>query len=147
MMTPIFWGAQAVPFLGLMGLFGWKTRRRRLQNREGQRRAAWESETAELQRKLRQARGSRQTNISPKLCALVQLKTALVASPNDGVEPNTVDAETAVAAFDLPEEKQVRMRELFRRSDELRYSGRAKWQRHRRRTNTARSLELIESLS
>jgi hypothetical protein len=47
------------------------------------------------------------------------------------VEPNTVDAETAIAAFDLPDEKRDRVRELFRQSDELRYSG--------RRMETARS--------
>ena len=54
---------------------------------------------------------------------MVQLKTAL-ASRDRGIEPNTVDAETAVAAFNLPDEQRDQMRELFRRSDEVRYSGR-----------------------
>ena len=35
---PVFWAAQAVPLLGLIGFFGWEMRKRRLQNREGQRR-------------------------------------------------------------------------------------------------------------
>ena len=47
-MQPDFWAVQAVPFLGLIGFFGWEMRKRRLENREGQRRAAWEHETAEL---------------------------------------------------------------------------------------------------
>ncbi|MEO7166427.1 MAG: BatD family protein, partial [Chthoniobacterales bacterium] len=52
---PVFWAAQALPLLGLIGFFGWEMRKRRLENREGVRRAAWEQETAELQRKLRHA--------------------------------------------------------------------------------------------
>jgi hypothetical protein len=52
-----------------------------------------------------------------------------------------------VAAFDLPEEKSNRMRELFRRSDELRYSG-GENGNGAVPTETQRDvLELIESLS
>jgi hypothetical protein len=40
------------------------------------------------------------------------------------MEPNIVDAEMAVETFGLPNEKNEQVRELFRRSDELRYSGR-----------------------
>jgi hypothetical protein len=72
----------------------------------------------------------------------VQLKTALASR----VEPNTVDAETAVAAFDLPEEKRDRMRELFRRSDELRYSGRQNGNGTVPEQTRREVLELIESL-
>jgi hypothetical protein len=93
-------------------------RRRRLQNREGLRRAAWEHETAELQRRLRRADDPANQYFAEAL-RVVQLKTALARR----VEPNTVDAETAVAAFDLPGEKRERMHELFRQNDELRYSG------------------------
>lgn len=117
-MQPVFWAVQAVPFLGLIGFFGWEMRRRRLQNREGLRRASWEHETAELQRRLRRA-DDRADQYFAEALRVVQLKTALARR----VEPNTVDAETAVAAFDLPEEKRERMRELFRQNDELRYSG------------------------
>jgi hypothetical protein len=142
---PVFWAAQAVPFLGLIGFFGWEMRKRRLQNREGQRRAAWEQETAELQRKLRQANDPPDKYFAEAL-RVVQLKTAL-ASRGRRVEPNTVDAETAVAAFDLPEEKSDRMRELFRRSDELRYSGRQNGNGAVAKQTQQEVLELIDSLT
>ncbi len=120
-LRPAFWTAQAIPFLALIGFFGWEMRRRRLENREGQRRAAWEHETAELQRKLRRADDPADKYFAEAL-RVVQLKTAL-ASRDRRIEPNAVDAEIAVAAFDLPDEKRDRMRELFRKSDEVRYSG------------------------
>ncbi|MEO8045609.1 MAG: hypothetical protein ABI674_11960, partial [Spartobacteria bacterium] len=116
---PVFWAAQGVPLLGLIGFFGWEMRRRRLENRTGQRRAAWESESAELERKLRRA-GDPPDQYYAEALRVVQLKTALARR----IEPNTVDAETAVAAFDLPDDQRDRVRELFRRSDEVRYSGR-----------------------
>ncbi len=116
---PVFWAVQAVPLLGLIGFFGWEMRRRRLENRTGQRIAAWENESAELERKLRRA-GEPPDQYYAEALRVVQLKTALARR----VEPNTVDAETAVAAFDLPDEQRDRVRELFRRSDEVRYSGR-----------------------
>jgi hypothetical protein len=119
---PVFWAAQAIPFLGLIGFFGWQMRKRRLENRALQRIAAWEHETAELQRKLRRADDPPDQYFAGAL-RVVQLKTAL-SSRSRGIEPNTVDAETAVATFDLPDEQRDRMRELFRRSDESRYSGR-----------------------
>ncbi len=119
---PAFWAAQALPLLGLIGFFGWDIRRRRLENRTGQRLAAWETESARLQRKLRET-GEPPGQYFAEALRVVQLKTALTSHPRM-IEPNTVDAETAVAAFDLPEEQRERMRELFRRSDEVRYSGR-----------------------
>ena len=113
---------QAIPFLGLIGFFGWEMRKRRRENRVLQQIAAWEHETAELQRKLRRADDPPDQYFAGAL-RMVQLKTAL-SSRTRGIEPNTVDADTAVATFDLPDEQRDRMRELFRRSDELRYSGR-----------------------
>jgi hypothetical protein len=141
---PVFWAAQTVPLLGLIGFFGLEMRKRRLQNREGVRRAAWEQETAELQRKLRQANDPPDKYFAEAL-RVVQLKTAL-ASSSRRIEPNAVDAETAVAAFDLPEEKSDRMRELFRRSDELRYSGRQNGNGAVAAETQREVLELIESL-
>jgi hypothetical protein len=143
-MRPAFWTAQAVPFLGLIGFFGWEARRRRLENRAGQRLAAWEHETAELQRKLRRADDPPDQYFAEAL-RLVQLKTAL-ASRGRGIEPNSVDAETAVAAFDLPDEKRDRVRELFRRSDELRYSGRPNGNATVAEQTRREVLELIDSL-
>ena len=144
-MQPDFWAVQAVPFLGLIGFFGWEMRKRRLENREGQRRAAWEHETAELQRKLRRADDPPDQYFAEAL-RVVQLKTAL-ASGGRPVEPNIVDAETAVAAFDLPDEKRDRVRELFRRSDELRYSGRENGHGKVAEETRREVLELIDSLT
>ena len=144
-MQPDFWAVQAVPFLGLIGFFGWEMRKRRLENREGQRRAAWEHETAELQRKLRRADDPPDQYFAEAL-RVVQLKTAL-ASGGRRVEPNVVDAETAVAAFDLPDEKRDRVRELFRRSDELRYSGRENGHGKVADETRREVLELIDSLT
>jgi hypothetical protein len=141
-MRPVFWTAQAVPMLGLIGFFGWKTRQRRLDNREAQKRAAWEHETAELQKKLRRADDPTDKYFAEAL-RLVQLKTALARK----VEPNTVDAESAVAAFQLSDEKRYQMRELFRRSDELRYSGRENGENAVAEQTRREVLELVESLS
>jgi hypothetical protein len=142
---PVFWAAQALPFLGLIGFFGWEIRKRRLENRAGQRIAAWENESAELQRKLRRAEDPPDRYCAEAL-RVVQLKTAL-ASRSRGIEPNSVDAETAVAAFDLPDEERDRVRELFRRSDELRYSGRANGNGVVPEETRRELLELIESLN
>jgi len=76
----------------------------------------------------------------------VQLKTAL-SSRGRGIEPNMVDAETAVAALDLPDEQCDRVRELFRRSDELRYSGRPNGNGTVPEETRREVLELIDSLT
>jgi hypothetical protein len=142
---PVFWATQAIPFLGLIGFFGWEIRKRRLEDRALQRITAWEHETAELERKLRRADDPPDQYFAGAL-RVVQLKTALF-SPGRGIEPNTVDAETAVATFDLPDEKRDRMRELFRRSDELRYSGRPNGKGTIAEETRREVLELIESLT
>ncbi len=142
---PVFWAVQGLPLLGLIGFFGWEMRRRRLENRAGLRIAAWQNETAELQRKLRRT-GEPPEQYFAEALRVVQLKTAL-ASPNRRLEPNSVDAETAVAAFDLPEEKRAQMRELFRRSDELRYSGRPNGHTAVAEDTRREVLDLIESLN
>jgi hypothetical protein len=142
---PVFWAAQGLPLLGLIGFLGWEARRLRLENRAGQRIAAWENETEELQRKLRRA-GDPPDQYFAEALRLVQLKTAL-ASRSRGIEPNTVDAETAVAALDLPDEQRDRIRELFRRSDELRYSGRPNGNSTVPEETRREVLELIDSLT
>lgn len=139
---PYFWAAQAVPLLGLIGFFGWKTRQRRLSDREGQRLAAWEHETAELQKRLRRAEDPPDEYFAGAL-RLVQLKTALARR----LEPNTVDAETAVSAFQLSDEKREQVRELFRRSDELRYSGRQNGDGTVSDQTRREILDLIDNLS
>ena len=142
---PVFWAAQALPFLGLVGFFGWEMRKRRLENRASQRIAAWENESAELQRKLRRAENPPDRYFAEAL-RVVQLKTALT-SRDRGIEPNSVDAETAAAAFDLPGDQRERMRELFRRSDELRYSGRPNGNGTVPEETRHEVLELIDSLN
>ncbi|MGI8956001.1 MAG: BatD family protein [Chthoniobacterales bacterium] len=139
---PVFWASQAVPLLGLIGFFGWEMRRRRLENRTGQRIAAWEDESAELERKLRRA-GDPPDQYYAEALRVVQLKTALARR----IEPNTVDAETAVAAFDLPDDQRDRVRELFRRSDEVRYSGSPNGNRTVAEETRREVLELINRLN
>lgn len=139
---PVYWAVQAVPLLGLIGFFGWKSRQRRLANRDGQQRIAWEEETSELQKKLRRAQDPPDRYFAEAL-RVVQLKTALARR----VPPNTVDAETAVSAFQLDDEKRERVRELFRQSDELRYSGRQNGHGAVNDATRREVLDLIDSLS
>jgi hypothetical protein len=47
------------------------------------------------------------------------LKTALARN----LDPNVVDADVAAAAFRMDEESRDRLRRLFEKSDEARYSG------------------------
>jgi len=115
---PNFWWTQIIPLLGLVGFIGWKIRQIRMDNREAQRMAALNHESAELMRKLRR------TGASPYQYYLdasraVQVKRALAKN----VEPNVVDVEMAGAAFQLDDDSRRQLRELFARSDELRYSG------------------------
>src|SRR3984893_2896991 len=115
---PLFWTAQFVPLLALLGLIGWKATQARRENREAQRIAALQHEVAELMRKLRRDDSSPQEYFSQASRA-VRVKTALARN----IDPNGVDAETAATAFDLDENERTQLRRLFERSDELRYSG------------------------
>jgi hypothetical protein len=115
---PDFWLAQIVPLLALLGFVGWKIRQARLDNREAQRIAALHHESAELMRRLRSEDASPQEYYSQASRA-VQVKTALARN----VDPNTVDVETAAAAFQLDDHSREQLRRLFERNDELRYSG------------------------
>src|ERR1700730_2021015 len=115
---PLFWTAQFVPLLALLGLIGWKVTQARRENREAQRIAALQHEVAELMRKLRRHDSSPQEYFSQASRA-VRVKTALARN----IDPNAVDAETAAAAFDIDENERTQLRRLFERSDELRYSG------------------------
>ena len=83
-----------------------------------QRLARLSHEASELQRSLRQRSASLQEYFAQAARA-VQIKTALAKN----VDPDSVDAETAAKAFQLDESMRERMRELFQRSDEVRYSG------------------------
>jgi hypothetical protein len=113
-----FWLAQLVPLLALLGYVGWKVRQARLDNREARRREALQHEATELQRSLRRDDASPQEYFS-RASRAVQLKTALAKN----LDPNTVDAELAASAFHADEETRLRLRHLFEKSDEVRYSG------------------------
>lgn len=139
---PIYWAVQAVPLLGLIGFFGWKTRQRRRADRVGQQLAAWEHESAELQRRLRRAEDPPDKYFAEAL-RVVQLKTALARR----LEPNTVDAETAIQSFNLSDDRGDQVRELFRQSDELRYSGRQNGNGAVNSETRREVMELIDSLS
>jgi len=136
-----FWLAQLIPLVALLGLMAWKIRVAHLNNRELQRRGALQHEAAALQRSLRRE------NISPadyfsKASRAVQLKTALVRN----VDPAAVDADVAAATFRMDEATHSRLRRLFEKSDEARYSGAGNGSRLLPPETRNEVLELIDNL-
>jgi hypothetical protein len=125
----------------LLGLAGWKIRQTKIDNRQAQRTAALHHESAELVRKLRRADLSPQEYFSDAARA-VRIKTALLQN----VDPNTVDAEMAQKAFALDEASRERLRRLFQRSDELRYSGRPNGAGSTSPQEREEILDLVENL-
>jgi hypothetical protein len=113
-----FWLAQLIPLLALLGFAGWKIRQAQLNNRDARRREALHHEAIVLQRNLRREDVSPQEYFSSASRA-VQLKTALAKD----VDPNSVDAEVAASVFSTDEITRNRLRRLFEKSDEARYSG------------------------
>jgi hypothetical protein len=138
---PSFWFAQLIPLLALLGLAGWKIRRAHLDNRDARQREALQQEAAALQRSLRREDVSPQEYFSQASRA-VQLKTALVRN----VDPNSVDAEVAASAFQTDEITRNRLRRLFEKSDEARYSGGQNGIRLLPAETRNEVLELIENL-
>jgi hypothetical protein len=115
---PAFWLAQLIPLVALLGFVGWKIRQAHLNNREAQRREALQHEAAALQRILRRDDVSPQEYFS-RASRAVQLKTALARN----VDPSSVDADVAASTFHTDEITRNRLRRLFEKSDEARYSG------------------------
>ena len=113
-----FWLSQLVPLFGLLAFAGWKIRKAHLDNRELQRREALQREAAELHRSLRRDDVSPQEYFS-RASRAIQLKTALAKN----IEPNAVDADVAATVFQADENTRLRLRHLFEKSDEVRYSG------------------------
>ena len=113
-----FWPAQLIPLVALLGLIAWRIRLAHLNNRELQRREALQHEPAALQRSLHREDVSPEDYFS-RASRAVQLKTALLQN----VDPNSVDADVAASAFRMDEATRVRLRRLFEKSDEARYSG------------------------
>ena len=116
-----FWVAQSLPLAALFVFAGWKIRRARLDDREARRIGALQHEAAELMHKLRRDDASPREYYA-KASRVVRLKAAL-ASRNRGVDPNTVDAETAAETFKLDTDSRDRLRRLFEQNDEWQYSG------------------------
>jgi BatD DUF11 like domain len=136
-----FWLAQLIPFVALLGFIGWKIRRAHLNNREAQRREALQNEAAALQRSLRREDVSPEEYFS-RASRAVQLKTALLQN----VDPNSVDADTAASAFRMDEATRLRLRRLFEKSDEARYSGSGNGVRLLPAETRSEVLELIDNL-
>jgi len=113
-----FWLPQLLPLLALLGFVAFKIRRIRLGDRDAQRLARLHHEVSEVQRRLRRADVAPQEYVADASRA-VQLKTALARN----IDPNSVDADLAAAAFRLDDESRGRLRRLFQESDEMRYSG------------------------
>jgi hypothetical protein len=113
-----FWLAQLIPLLAILGFIVWKIRAAHLNNREALRREELQHEATALQRSLRREDVSPEEYFS-RASRAVQLKTALLQN----VDPNSVDADSAASAFRMDEASRARLRRLFEKSDEVRYSG------------------------
>src|SRR5438094_3753602 len=118
---PVFWTAQLIPFLALIGLAGWKIRQAKADNREARRITALQHELAERMRKLHRADASPREYYAEASRA-VRVKAAL-ASGSRQIDPKVFDAETAADTFGLNGDSRERLRRLFEQSDELQYSG------------------------
>jgi hypothetical protein len=136
-----FWLAQLIPLAALLGFVAWKIRAAHLNNREARRREALQHEAAELQRSLRREDVSPEDYFA-RASRAVQLKTALVRN----VDPASVDADLAAAAFGMDEATRTRLRRLFEKSDEARYSGGGNGIRLLPAETRNEVLELIEHL-
>ena len=141
---PVFWTAQLVPFLALIGFAGWKIRRARIDNREARGISALQHEAAELMHKLRR-RAASPREYYAEASRVVRVKTAL-ASGGGGVDPNVVDAETAADTFKLNSDSRDQLRRLFEQSDEWQYSGAHNGPATISPENRREVLELIENL-
>jgi hypothetical protein len=97
---------------------GWKLRQAHLDNREARRRETLQHEATELQQSLRRDDASPQEYFS-RASRAIQLQAALAKN----LDPNMVDAEVAASAFQADENTRLRLRHLFEKSDEARYSG------------------------
>ena len=140
----IFWAAQLIPLLGLIGFAGWKIRRAKIDNRAARRIAALQHEAVELMHRLRRNDASPREYYAEASRA-VRVKTAL-ASGGRGIDPNMVDAETAADTFKLNSDSRDRLRRLFEQSDEWQYSGTHNGPGRISRENRREVLELIENL-
>jgi len=140
----VFWTAQLIPLLALIGFAGWKIRGARIDNREARRIAALHHEASELMHKLRHDAASPREYYA-EASRIVRVKTAL-ASGSSGIDPNVVDAETAADTFKLNTDSRDQLRRLFEQSDEWQYSGAHNGPATISPENRREVVELIENL-
>src|SRR5438105_6888229 len=140
----VFWGAQGIPLLALVGFAVWRIRKAGINNRQAQRIAALHHEAAELMHNLRRKDASPREYYA-EASRVVRVKTAL-ASAGRGIDPNIVDAETAADTFKLNSDERDRLRRLFEQSDEWQYSGAHNGPGRISPENRHEVLELIENL-
>ena len=110
----IFWIAQGVPLLGLIGLIGSRLLRK---DDETKRIEMWKRETGELWRKVRDE--SAGADFFQNAARLVQIETARIT----GRDPATVDAASAQGSRTLDAETATGIDEIFSRLGELVYAG------------------------
>jgi BatD DUF11 like domain len=140
----VFWVAQLIPLLALIGFAGWRIRQARIDNREARRIAALQHEAAELMHKLyRNDASPREYYVEAS--RMVRVKAAL-ASGSRQIDPNMVDVETAAETFKLNDDSRDRLRRLFEQSDEWQYSGAHNVPGRISRESRRDVLELIENL-
>jgi hypothetical protein len=73
---------------------------------------------------------------------VARVRTALAKN----IDPNRVDLEAVATAFDLNEAERSRLRTLFERTDELRYSGVGNGDNALANRDRQEVLDLLESL-
>jgi hypothetical protein len=140
----LFWAAQLVPLLVLLGFAGWKIRQARIDNREARRIAALQHEATALMHKLHRNDASPREYYA-EASRVVRVKAAL-ASGSRQIDPNTVDLDTAADTFKLNSDSRDRLRRLFEQSDEWQYSGTHNGPGRISSENRRDVLELIENL-
>jgi len=140
----LFWVAQMIPLLALIGFAGWRIRQARIDNREARRIAALQHEAAELMHKLHRDDASPREYYA-EASRVVRVKAAL-ASGERHIDPNMVDVETAAETFKLNSDSRDRLRRLFEQSDEWQYSGTHNGPGRISPENRRKVLELIENL-
>ena len=136
-----FWICQLVPLFALFVFAGWKIRKAKAADHGAMRIAALQHESAELLRKLRRDRLSPQEYFS-SASRVARVKAALAKN----IDPNAVDATMIEKTFALNDSERVRLRTLFDRTDELRYSGTGNGDNKLPDQDRQKVLELIESL-
>ena len=113
----VFWLAQGVPLLALIGLLGARFLRK---DEAANRAAALKRERDELRRKVRSETGH--AEFFQAAVRLVQVDTALATGRSDA----SVDAQAARAARTLDEETAAGIEEIFSKRAELLYAGSAR---------------------